>query len=60
MRSGGSGGASPGFRFRRRTSSGTAEAPAPDGTPTVALNLRCLPDVDLDALTITHWDGASH
>jgi hypothetical protein len=37
-----------------------AEATAPDGTPTIALNLRCVPDVDLDALTIKHWDGASH
>lgn len=29
------------------------------GVPTVAVNVRCLPDVDLSALNITHFDGAS-
>ncbi len=32
---------------------------APDGTATVAVNLRCVPDIDLDALTIERVDGAS-
>lgn len=30
-----------------------------DGTPMRAVNLRCAPDVDLDALTIRKVDGAS-
>lgn len=29
----------------------------PDGTPMVAINVRCLEDVDPDALTITKFDG---
>ena len=29
------------------------------GVPTVAINLRCVPAVDLHALEITHYDGAS-
>ena len=29
------------------------------GAKTVAVNVRCLPDVDLDALAITKVDGAS-
>jgi len=29
------------------------------GAKTVAVNVRCLPDVDLDALSITKVDGAS-
>ncbi|MBR0648836.1 GFA family protein [Roseomonas terrae] len=32
---------------------------APDGTRTVAINLRCVPAIDLDALEIQHFDGAS-
>ena len=31
-----------------------------DGGDTVAINARCLDDVDLDALTIQKWDGKSH
>ena len=29
------------------------------GAKTVAVNVRCLPDVDLDALKINRFDGAS-
>ena len=36
-----------------------AYADAPDGTPSVAINLRCVPAIDLDALEIRHFDGAS-
>lgn len=36
-----------------------AKATAPDGTPTVAINVRCLDDIDLKALTITEFDGRS-
>ena len=36
-----------------------AFAAAPDGTPSVAINLRCVPAVDLDALEIQRFDGAS-
>lgn len=32
---------------------------APDGTKTVAINVRCLDGVDLDALTPHHYDGRS-
>lgn len=35
------------------------EGSMPDGTEITAVNLRCVPGVDLDALTITHYDGAS-
>jgi hypothetical protein len=31
-----------------------------DGAPTFAVNVRCLDDVDLGALTRQPWDGASH
>ena len=31
----------------------------PDGAQMVAINVRCLDDIDLDALTITKFDGAS-
>ena len=31
----------------------------PDGAQMVAINVRCLDGVDLDALTITKFDGAS-
>jgi hypothetical protein len=31
----------------------------PDGTPMVAVNVRCLDEVDLDALTPTPFDGRS-
>jgi hypothetical protein len=30
----------------------------PDGTPMVALNLRCVDGIDLSTVTITHYDGA--
>lgn len=36
---------------------GEATHPA-TGAPTVAVNVRCLPDVDLAALKVTHFDGA--
>jgi len=29
------------------------------GKPMAAINVRCLPDLDLDALKIDHFDGAS-
>ena len=29
------------------------------GEPMVAINVRCLPDLDLSALKINHFDGAS-
>jgi hypothetical protein len=35
-----------------------AYADAPDGTPGVAINLRCVPAIDLDALEIQRFDGA--
>jgi len=31
-----------------------------DGTPMVAVNVRCIEGVDLDALTIQKYDGKSH
>ena len=31
----------------------------PDGAKVVSINLRCLDDVDLDALAIKEYDGAS-
>ncbi len=36
-----------------------AEGTAPDGKPMVALNLRCAEGIDLKALKITEFDGAS-
>ena len=36
-----------------------AYAAAPDGTPMAAINVRCLPDVDLAALTVKEFDGKS-
>jgi hypothetical protein len=35
-----------------------AEGPGPNG-PTAMINLRCVPDADLDTLKINHFDGAS-
>lgn len=32
---------------------------APDGKQMVAVNLRCVPDIDLDALEIQKFDGAN-
>ena len=36
-----------------------ARGKKPDGTEMVAINARCLDDVDLDALTVTKVDGRS-
>jgi hypothetical protein len=36
-----------------------ARGAMPDGTPLVAVNVRCLDDVDLKSLTITEYDGRS-
>lgn len=32
---------------------------APDGTYTYAINVRCLEGVDIEALKVNHYDGAS-
>ena len=34
-----------------------AEAPAPDGRPMAAVNLRCIEGIDLAAIPVTHHDG---
>lgn len=36
------------------------EGKGPDGAAMAAVNLRCVPAIDLDALTIRAVDGASH
>lgn len=36
-----------------------AEGKGPDGKDMVEINLRCVPDCDLNALEITEYDGAS-
>ncbi len=36
-----------------------AKAKAPDGSDVIAINARCLDDVDLSKLTIIHYDGKS-
>ena len=36
-----------------------SEGAGPDGTEMAAVNLRCLPDLDLSALTVNHVDGKS-
>lgn len=36
-----------------------SEGKGPDGKAMVAINVRCLPDVDLGGLTIKPFDGAS-
>jgi hypothetical protein len=36
-----------------------AEGPGPGG-PMAMINLRCVPEADLDALKINQFDGASH
>ncbi len=36
-----------------------AEGASPDGTETRAINLRCVPELDLDGLAIIPVDGAS-
>jgi hypothetical protein len=35
------------------------EGMGPDGKPMVAINLRCIEELDLDAIKITKFDGAS-
>jgi hypothetical protein len=35
-----------------------ARGQMPDGSPTVAINARCLDGVDLEKLQIRHYDGA--
>ncbi len=57
------------YRFARRriahlfcTECGTesfACAAMPDGTPMVAVNVRCLDGVDLDSLSVRRFDGRS-
>lgn len=37
-----------------------AAGTAPDGTPSIAVNARCLDGVDLDALQIKRCDGAAY
>jgi len=34
-----------------------AEGRKPDGTPMTAVNLRCLEDIDLDAIPVQHVNG---
>lgn len=36
-----------------------AEATDPKGQPTVAVNIRCLEGIDLDAVPVKHFDGRS-
>ena len=36
-----------------------ADGTAPDGKAMIALNLRCVDGIDVEALKITHFDGAS-
>jgi hypothetical protein len=36
-----------------------ARGKKPDGTPTVAVNARCLDGVDVKTLEVKHYDGAS-
>lgn len=35
------------------------EAVAPSGEPTAAINLRCVENIDLQAIPVTHYDGRS-
>lgn len=35
------------------------EGALPDGTPVLALNLRCVEGLDPESLTLTHYDGRS-
>jgi hypothetical protein len=37
-----------------------AEGVDPKGNPMAAINVRCLDNVDLDALEIQHYDGRAH
>ena len=34
-----------------------AEGVMPDGTPMIAVNVRCLEDIDLASVPVTHFDG---
>jgi hypothetical protein len=36
-----------------------SEGTGPDGKAMVAINVRCLPEVDLEALKVVQYDGAS-
>ncbi|MDB5489882.1 MAG: glutathione-dependent formaldehyde-activating [Reyranella sp.] len=36
-----------------------AEGVAPDGSPTVGINLRCVEGIDVDTLATIPWDGRS-
>jgi hypothetical protein len=36
-----------------------AEGTDPQGQRTAAINIRCLEDIDLDAVPVTHYDGRS-
>ncbi|MGK9050761.1 GFA family protein [Neorhizobium petrolearium] len=36
-----------------------SEATMPNGAEMAAINLRCVPEIDLAALTVTQYDGAS-
>ncbi|AVC50806.1 hypothetical protein GGE50_000446 [Rhizobium leguminosarum] len=36
------------------------EGVAPDGAAMASINLRCIPAVDLGALTVKAYDGAAH
>jgi hypothetical protein len=35
------------------------EGTDPKGNATVAVNIRCLENIDLDSIPITKWDGRS-
>jgi hypothetical protein len=35
------------------------EGAMPDGAPIVAVNIRCLEDIDLASVPVTHYDGRS-
>lgn len=34
-----------------------AEGTMPDGKPMIAVNIRCLEDIDLDSVPVKHFDG---
>jgi hypothetical protein len=34
-----------------------AEAVAPDGTPTAAINIRCIEGIDLEKIPVKHYNG---
>lgn len=36
-----------------------SEATMPNGTEMAAINLRCVPEIDIATLTVTQYDGAS-